>query len=107
VIREENLVEPSFNLGNDLLEWLNGRKNSYSHVREMRGSGLMVAVEFKGSEADFDVNLISDQMLKRGFIIGFKQNAILIRFMPSLTIEEKEIENMVVNLDAVLKENIH
>jgi len=26
--------------------------------------------------------------------------------MLSLTIEEKEIENMVVNLDAVLKENI-
>jgi acetylornithine/N-succinyldiaminopimelate aminotransferase len=107
VIREENLVDRSLNLGNSLLERLNELKNRYSLVKEVRGRGLMAAVEFKGSTADFDVQLISNQMLKRGFIIGFKQNANLIRFMPPLTIEEKEIKNMVGNLDAVLKENIH
>jgi acetylornithine/N-succinyldiaminopimelate aminotransferase len=107
VIREENLVERSFNLGNNLLERLNEFKNSYSFVKEVRGRGLMAVVEFEEAKAYLDVKRISNQMLDRGFVIGFKRNANLVRFMPTLNIEEKEIENMVVNLDAVLKENIH
>jgi acetylornithine/N-succinyldiaminopimelate aminotransferase len=107
VIRDENLVDRSLNLGNSLLERLNELKSSYSLVKEVRGRGLMAAVEFEEAKADFDVKRISNQMLKRGFVIGFKQEANLIRFMPPLTIEVKEIENMMDNLDAVLKENIH
>jgi acetylornithine aminotransferase len=106
VIGEENLVNRSFQLGDRLFKRLNELKNSYSSVKEVRGRGLMAVVEFEEAIADFDVKRLSNQMLQRGFIIGFKQNANLIRFMPPLTIEEKEIENMVGNLDAVLTENM-
>ena len=63
----------------------------------------MVSLEFSRADDNLNVETISDEMLKRGFIIGFNPTANLIRFLPPLTIEEGEIEAMVENLNMVLE----
>jgi len=103
IIREDDLVNRSYRLGGKLIGYLNELKNTFSFVKEIRGRGLMIGLEFSKPTDNFDVELIFHKMLKRGFIIGFNSNANLIRFLPPLTIEESEIKSMVENLNIVLE----
>ena len=103
MIKEKNLVNRSRESGKKFMNHLEKIKNSFQFVKEVRGRGLMIGMEFYKLPRNFSVEFIFNQMLKRGFIIGFHSEANLIRFMPALTIEEKEIEKMVDNLDEVLK----
>jgi acetylornithine/N-succinyldiaminopimelate aminotransferase len=103
IIREDDLVNRSHRLGSKFMGYLEELKNRFSFVKEVRGRGLMIGLEIVGSNDKFNVELIFDEMLKRGFIIGFKPDANLTRFLPPLTIEESEIEAMVENLNTVLE----
>jgi len=46
VLREEHLVENSAHMGSYLIEQLRGLAQKYELVREVRGLGLMIAIEF-------------------------------------------------------------
>ena len=102
IIREDDLVNRSHKLGNKFIGLLKELKNRFSFVKEVRGRGLMIALEIAEANDNFNVELIFNEMLKRGFIIGFKPDANLIRFLPPLTIEESEIENNARELNGVL-----
>jgi len=65
----------------------------------------MIALEFRKSDDDFNVEWIFNEMLKRGFIVGVKPEANLIRFMPALTSEQSEMESILQNLNGVLQES--
>ncbi|KPK98015.1 MAG: hypothetical protein AMJ90_10065 [candidate division Zixibacteria bacterium SM23_73_2] len=103
IMSEDDLVNRSFRLGEKFLDHLNELKRRFSCIKEVRGRGLMVAVEFTKVDEKFNVQSIAERMLEKGFIIGYNPDANLIRFLPALTIEEKEIENLVENLSVVLK----
>jgi len=102
IIVEDDLGNRSFKLGEKFLDHLNQLKRRFTSIKEVRGRGLMIAVEFLRSDEGFNAKLIAEKMLKRGFIIGCNPDSNLIRFLPPLTIEEKEIENLVENLSVVL-----
>jgi acetylornithine aminotransferase len=106
IIKEDDLVNRSHKLGNKLISYLNKLKSRFSVIREVRGRGLMIALEFSNPKHDFNVELIAKEMLKRSFIIGYNPDANLIRFLPPLRIEEKEIEALVENLEVVLERQI-
>lgn len=103
IIREEDLVNRSDKLGVKLIGYSNQLKTRYSFVKQVRGRGLMVGMEFSKSNDNLDVELLSNEMLKRGFIVGVNPNANVIRFLPPLTIEEHEIEALIENLGIVLE----
>ncbi len=63
----------------------------------------MASLEFTKAGDGVDVQWIAEEMLKRGFLIGFNPDANLIRFLPPLTIEENEIEAVVENLKTILE----
>lgn len=102
-IREEHLVERSKNVGKYFLHKLNKLCDQHNVIKEVRGRGLMIAVEFNN-----DPNILLDsvfhQLLKRGFIIGFKPVASLFRFYPPLTINEKDIDLFIENFNDILQE---
>lgn len=104
IIIEDDLVNRSHEVGSKFIGYLEGIKNNFPFVKEVRGRGLMISLEFSKLGGNFNVEFIFNEMLRRGFIIGFHSEANLIRFMPPLTIEETEIENLVENLHVVLKE---
>lgn len=46
VMQEENLVENSAKIGNDIIDTLNAMSSKYEFLQEARGKGMMIAIEF-------------------------------------------------------------
>ncbi len=103
VIREEKLVARSERMGDHFLGELRRMEERFDVVKRVRGRGLMIAMEF---EADPGVSLASvlhRELLARGFLVGCKPEANLLRFYPPLTIGEGDIAQMVAGLDQALQ----
>ncbi len=66
-------------------------------VREVRGLGLMVAVELKGKSAPYLAALA-----ERG-VLALSAGANVIRFLPPLVISADEVDSVVEQVAAVLE----
>lgn len=85
-IADEKLVERSKKLGNIILNYLNGIKVTNSLIKEVRGRGLMIAIELtKHTE------LIRKELLRHGFIVVKRSGGEVLRMDPALTINEQDI----------------
>lgn len=98
-IINENLSENSAIMGEYLISRLNQLKDEYSFIREVRGKGLMIALEFNTSIAA-EVKL---KALEKGFLIGSVGNNI-VRMLPPLIITKEDIDLFISALDDILKE---
>jgi 4-aminobutyrate aminotransferase-like enzyme len=72
-------------------------------IEEVRGRGLMIAVEFKKDDGHFSLSRVFHELLARGFIAGYKPAANLLRFYPPLIIKEEDIARLLENLDHTLE----
>ena len=102
VIREEKLIERSKVIGNYFIDKLRQLAHRYSAIKEVRGRGLMIAVEFSNSNS-FLAALIQKELLNEGFIVASRPGANAIRIDPPLTIEEKDIASFINSFEQVLK----
>ena len=119
VIEEEGLVENAEKMGRLLLERLNALKSKHSLIKEVRGKGLILAIEFHQPtelgaklgwaflhtiERELFSQMIATSLLTRHRVLtqvaGHGMDAIKI--LPPLMIGEKEIDLFVNALDAVL-----
>jgi len=83
--------------GDYLIAQLNKLKAKYNFIVEVRGRGLLVAIQFN---SDLTQNIVKSCM-ERGLLLNpVKPNAI--RFMPPLTISKREIDEAIAILDKVL-----
>lgn len=102
VIGENHLLEKSTENGvylkNKLL-YLNGK---YSFIKEVRGLGLMCAIEFDDSIDSQLLTSIHRQLYEAGFIVGLKIITNVIRFYPPLIIENYMIDDMINAFDKIL-----
>lgn len=119
VIEEEGLVENAERLGRLLLEKINHLKSCHSVIKEARGKGLIIGIEFHQPE-EFGAKLgwaflhtlekelfsqmISSSLLSRHKILTqvAAHGMDAIKILPPLMIGEKEIDLFVTALDAVL-----
>ena len=84
-------------VGGYLIQGLAKLKTKFSFITDVRGRGLLVAVEFKD---DIAQSLVTD-CLKKGLLVNqLKPNAI--RFMPPLIIGNGEVDEALGILDSVL-----
>jgi acetylornithine/LysW-gamma-L-lysine aminotransferase len=98
VLLEEKLVERAAALGAYFKGQLENLQSRHKIIREVRGLGLMLGVEFR-----FDVlNIILKAMDKGVLILDAGKN--VLRFLPPLVIEKQQIDKVVSVLDAVLEE---
>jgi acetylornithine/N-succinyldiaminopimelate aminotransferase len=80
-----------------LLSRLNKLKTKYDFIVEVRGRGLLVAIQF---DSDLTQDIVKSCM-QRGLLLNpVKPNAI--RFMPPLTVTRKEIDGAIGILDKIL-----
>jgi predicted acetylornithine/succinylornithine family transaminase len=83
--------------GDYLIDQLKKLKAKYDFIIEVRGRGLLVAIQFN---SDLTQNIVKSCM-ERGLLLNpVKPNAI--RFMPPLTIAKREIDEAIAILDKVL-----
>jgi len=91
VIKEEKLVENSFYRGQQLRDGLQKIAKNFP-VKEVRGHGLMLAMEFEESVPAGTASAISKKMLDNGMIMFNCSMFETIRFIPPLTVSSAEVE---------------
>jgi acetylornithine/N-succinyldiaminopimelate aminotransferase len=96
VLIEENLIHHCSAMGEYFKERLSWLKNRHDAIVDIRGMGLLLGMQLK-IEGDSVVN----SCMQKGFLINCIQGSIL-RFVPPLIIEEKDIDALVECLDHIL-----
>ena len=103
VIGEDGLVERSNRGGTYFLHELEHLEKRHDIVKEVRGRGFMIAMEFESNDEHFSLTSVYHELLERGFLVGYKPAANLLRFYPALTIREEDIAQLLENLDHILE----
>ena len=84
VIEKENLIENAKKTGLYLIEQL----RSFSDIKEIRGRGLMIAIELDRPIKNLRTNLLMNERI----FTGSSKYPNVLRLLPSLTIGEEEIQ---------------
>lgn len=98
-IQKRKLVKSNRELGKYFVKKLDSLKKKHESVREVRGLGLMVAVELDSAEL---AKAMVPAMLELGVIINRTHETVL-RFLPPYTIRKKHIDEVIEALHATLK----
>jgi len=107
IIKRENLVENSYNMGIYFLERLKTLEY-HPTVGEVRGTGLWTAIDFTSDKKRRDpfplngLNNLVDRAKKRGLIIKLMGQAL--EFAPPLIIQKEEIDEAIRILDECIAE---
>lgn len=120
-IVKEDLVKECKEKGNFLMEGLNNLKERYYGIKEVRGRGLMVGVEFENNIDDtlkeangikelpfnsYGAYIASGLINEYGIVTAYSTNNMnLIRLEPPLTITYDQIEKFLSALGNLLLEN--
>ena len=119
VLEEERLVENAERMGRLLLEKLNALKAKHSVIKEARGKGLLIAIEFQQPdefgaklgwtflhklERELFSQMIATSLLTRHQVLTqvAAHGMDAIKILPPLMITETEIDLFVTALDMVL-----
>jgi acetylornithine aminotransferase/acetylornithine/N-succinyldiaminopimelate aminotransferase len=73
----------------------------HKSIQDVRGAGLMLAVELDSSEL---AKAVAKQLLQEGIIINRTHETVL-RFLPPYVIQRKHVDQLVKALDAALRKN--
>jgi acetylornithine aminotransferase len=92
IIREEGLIERAGAISDVLLPGLEGIKAHSDLIRDIRGRGLMVAIEFEDDSDNSATIRMHHELVRRGFIVGRRPGVNVLRLDPSLTIDLGDIE---------------
>lgn len=97
-IQKRKLVKSNRELGKYFVKKLDSLKKKNDSIREVRGLGLMIAIELYSPEL---AKAIVPAMLDLGVIIN-RTHETALRFLPPYTIRKKHIDEVVEALDATL-----
>lgn len=97
VLVEEKLPERAASLGSYFKAKLKVLAEKYNIVREVRGYGLMLGMEFR-----FDVYNILLGCMEQGVLV-LDAGRNVVRFLPPLVIQKEQIDKVVEILDVVLE----
>lgn len=119
VLEKENLVQRSADMGAELLRRVSGLKEKHQFIKDVRGKGLMLAVDFQepkslglkmawkalkmADDALFTQMIVSSLMDNHRILSHVASHGMdTIKILPPYVIGEKEIEKFVNALDDVL-----
>ena len=88
-IEKESLCNRAKILGDRILERLENQLSGNNNVKEIRGKGLMIAIEL-----DQDVPDLVGEALESGLLINVAQGNT-VRLLPPLTMSDKEADSLV------------
>ncbi len=94
-IKKERLLANAIKMEEYLINRLNGLKDKYSVIREIRGMGLMIGVEL-----NIDGKEIVERCFKDGLLINCTHDRVL-RLMPGMIVTKKEIDKGIEILEDV------
>ena len=98
MFKSYNLLENVKEVSAYLIEKLNGLKDKYDFIKEIRGLGLMQGMELSKPVGDI---IIKAQ--KKGLVI-ISAGACVLRFVPPLVINKADVDKMITILDECFAE---
>jgi ornithine--oxo-acid transaminase len=121
VIDQENLIDRAAKMGAQLMERIDSLRAKHSFIKEVRGKGLIIAIEFheptefklkmawkllhKVDKVLFAQMIVTQMLSKHRILTQVAGHAMdVLKILPPLIIGEKEIELFVNALDNVLTE---
>jgi len=96
-IKEKNLIDRSKKLGEYLISKLKIIQAKNPIIKNIRGRGLMMIIEFNTSAQE-----IYEELIKKGFIVAKRGNSEVLRIDPALTIEKEHIDSFLNTLSEIL-----
>ena len=99
VIVSENLSANSKSVGNFFRNCFHDYEKDYPFITDVRGIGLMNAIEFENSEI---ANIACDKLLENNIFTKTTRDNTL-RFTPPLTISKYQMENAIDNIHKAFK----
>lgn len=96
VLYQEKLVQNAETVGNYLMDEL----ANVELIKEIRGEGLMIGLEFDFNTAELRKKLLFDQKV----FVGSASNPNVVRLLPALCLGTKEVDLFLEKLDNVLNE---
>ncbi|MBD2822854.1 4-aminobutyrate--2-oxoglutarate transaminase [Xenorhabdus sp. 42] len=107
VIEEEKLSERAIILGNRLKQRLNTLRARVPQIADVRGPGLMVAVEFNHADSwepnpDFTAAVRLDALERNLILLTCGVHGNVIRFLPPLTIQDAVFNEALDRLEEAL-----
>ncbi len=88
-LEADNLIERAAELGERMLEGLNAALHGNNRIKEIRGKGLMIAVELSDSCGD-----LVGKGLEAGILLNVTQDTI-VRLLPPLILSDAEADEIV------------
>lgn len=104
VIQHDNLIERGNILGNKLIEKLKEISERFSIINQIRGRGMMIAMDINEDATESIARKIQLALFNRGFIIARRPGTNTLRLDPPLNIPEEEINNFTNSLVMILEE---
>lgn len=101
VLREQGWIEKGNALGRRFLAGLEQLARKHPLVKEARGRGLLLALEFH-PRPGFSTEMVYDALLRNRFLVAHSPSRNFLRFDPALTMDEDEIARLLECLDRVL-----
>ncbi|MBF0252355.1 MAG: aspartate aminotransferase family protein [Candidatus Omnitrophica bacterium] len=98
-IEQEGLLENTNKMGAYLVEKIEELKKNNDVIGRIKGKGLMLGVEMEMTDA----SPVVEKCIAKGLLLNCTQNNIL-RIMPPMTVNKKEIDKAMSILDDVLDE---
>ena len=97
-IEKESLCDRANALGERLLTGLKERLNGNNRIKEIRGKGLMLAIELNE-----DVPTLVNEACDAGILINVAQGNI-IRLLPPLTLTDKEADSIIETISRLISD---
>ena len=103
VIELENLISEGDEKGKLLVSQLNRIKEKYGIIREIRGRGLLMAIDFIPGNGVSTAKLVNEKLIEQRIILVHRPNSETFRIDPSLTISNDDINRFVTSFENAVK----
>jgi acetylornithine aminotransferase len=103
-LREGGLIERGRQIGGRFLEELQHLAQEYELVKDARGRGMLLAVEFQPHE-NLSVTRAYNELLKSGYLVGYYPAGNILRFDPALTIDKQDLSYFIEAFQHFLESN--
>lgn len=104
IIEEKNLLERAKETGEYIRRRLQQIKTNYGKIREVRGRGLMIAIEFEHIERFSLAERVNCELLKKHIILVKRPGHEVLRMDPALTIEMEQVDYFLNTLETIISE---
>ena len=102
IIERENLIAGAKAKGEKIVSELNRLKNKYGLIDNVRGRGLMIAIDFISKKGISVAQLINEQLHAQRIILVHRPNSETFRINPCLTITDKDINRFIASFEHAL-----